>query len=60
MFGWFRAEAERASRSNRLSRSRSARQLGRQDLDRDLASEPRVPGPVDLAHPARAERLEIS
>ncbi len=27
-----------------------------QDLYRDLAAEPRVPRPLDLSHPARAER----
>ena len=30
----------------------------RQDLDRDLAPQPRVPRPIDLAHPPRAERRE--
>ena len=30
----------------------------RQDLDRDLAPEPRVLRPVDLPHPARADRRE--
>ena len=30
----------------------------RQNLDGDVAPEPRVPRPVDLAHPARAERGE--
>ena len=29
-----------------------------QDLDGDLAVEPRVPGPIDLPHPARAQRRE--
>jgi hypothetical protein len=28
------------------------------DLDRDLASEPRVPSPVDLSHTAPGERRE--
>ena len=32
------------------------RAVGRQDLDRHLAPEPRVPRPVHLSHPARAER----
>ena len=30
----------------------------RQDLDRDVAAEPRVAGAVDLAHPPRADRRE--
>ena len=38
--------------------SRVAGERRGQDLDRDLAPEPRVPGAVDLAHPARAERGE--
>ena len=29
---------------------------GRQHLDRDVAVEPRIVRPVDLAHPARAEQ----
>ena len=36
----------------------SAARPGGQDLDRDVASEPRVAGAVDLAHPACAELLE--
>jgi hypothetical protein len=28
------------------------------DLDRDLALQPRVPGPVDLSHPPRAQRCQ--
>ena len=39
-----------------LARLLGIRQSGRQDLDRHLAAEPRVPRPVDLSHPARAER----
>jgi hypothetical protein len=34
------------------------RQLGREDLDGDLATEPRVAGAVDLAHSAGAERRQ--
>jgi len=30
-------------------------ELFRQDLDRDVSREPRVPRPIDLAHSARAE-----
>src|SRR6185369_4915972 len=33
-------------------------ELRREDLDRDLASEPRVARAVDLAHSSRAERRE--
>ena len=58
MLGWFRAEAARASFSNRLRRSGSEDNAGRQDLDRDVALKPRVPGPVDLSHPAGAERAQ--
>ena len=58
MLGWFRAEADRASFSKRLRRSWSDGQRLRQHLDRHLAPEPRVPRPVHLAHPARAERRE--
>ena len=35
-----------------------AGELVGQDLDRDVALQPRVARPVDLAHPARAERGE--
>ena len=34
------------------------RELGRQDLDRDLATEPGVARTVDFAHAARSERRE--
>ena len=55
MLGWFRAEAARASVSKRARRSASRASSGRQDLDRDVAREPRVARPVHLAHAARAE-----
>jgi hypothetical protein len=29
--------------------------LGRQDLDRDFTSEPRIPRPIDFTHPARTK-----
>src|SRR5262249_13671600 len=35
-----------------------SRQAFREDLDRDLASETRVPRAVDLSHPSGAERCE--
>ena len=37
-----------------------ASDVARQDLDRDRAIEPRVAGPVDLAHAARADLGRIS
>ena len=58
MLGWFRADADRASFSKRLQPLRIRGQRLRQDLDRHLAREPRVPRPVDLPHPARAERRD--
>jgi hypothetical protein len=33
-----------------------AREERRENLDRDLATQLRVPGPVDLAHPARTNQ----
>ena len=47
----------RASRSNRASRSASAAKPSRQDLDRDLAAQPRVARAIHLAHAAFAEEL---
>src|SRR5205814_3857177 len=41
-----------------LQPSRVRRQPGRQDLDRDLALKPRVPGPVNLSHPASPEQAQ--
>jgi hypothetical protein len=37
---------------------RVARECRREDFQRDLASERRVLGPIDLAHPARSKRAE--
>ena len=59
MFGWFSAagrlrlplEPPQAIRS-------SADERRRQHLDRDVAFEPGIARPVDLAHAARAERRE--
>ena len=45
---------------NAPSASGSSATDRRQDLDRDVATEPRVPRAVDLAHAAGAERREIS
>ncbi len=55
MFGWFRAEAARAS----LSKRRTLRGVGRyalgQDLQGDVPRQARVPRAIDLSHAARAE-----
>ena len=58
MLGWFSADAERASRSNRSIRSASAATSPRKHLDGDDAPEPGVAGPVDLAHAAGADRRD--
>ena len=62
--GWRGCWDARARRPPGL-RARSARRVrfvrrepGRQDLDRDVAPEPRVARPVHLAHPAGAERRD--
>ena len=60
MLGWFRADADRASFSKRLTRVGIRRDLARQNLDRDLAPEPRVPRPPYLAHPAGPSGATIS
>ena len=57
MFEERSAEAARASVSNRARRSGVGLRLGRQELQRDLATEPGVLGEIDLAHPARPEPL---
>ena len=53
-----RRDGLRLAREAGESRARSPASLLGQDLDRDLAAQPRVARPVDLAHPARAERGE--
>ena len=58
MFGCESWEIVLASRSKRCAHVRSAEQVRRQHLDRDVAPEPRVAGAIDLAHPARAERRQ--
>ena len=55
MFGWLRAEAARASCTKRRAAAVVGEPLGGQDLDRDLAAEPRVAGAVHLAHASGAE-----
>ena len=53
---------ERGGRARLLFESlqalRVVREVGGKDLDRHVAPEARVIGPVDLSHPARAERRE--
>ena len=58
MFGWFSAAAARASCSNRWRRSASAENAIGQDLDRDVATQPRVARAVDVAHAARANQRD--
>ena len=58
MFGWFNAEAERASFSNRPQAVGVGGDRIGQHLNRDLAAQPCVPGPIDFFHPTRAERAE--
>ena len=52
MLGWFKADADRASFSKRFMRDASEDHLRRQHLDRHLATQPLVFGPVDLPHPS--------
>ena len=52
MFGWFSEARTCASRWNRARRSASAANDLGQDLDGDVAIEPRVAGAIDLAHAA--------
>ena len=58
MWGCESCEIVCASRSKRWRTSGDDERCGRQDLDRHRAVEPRVARPVDLAHPARAERRD--
>ena len=60
MFGWLRAAAARASRSNAAEAIGIVGERGGQDLDRDVAAEPRVARAIDLAHAAGAEGATIS
>ena len=57
MFGWFSEASTRASRSKRATRSGSSREGRGQDLDGDVAAEPRVARAVHLAHAAGAQQL---
>ena len=55
MLGWLSVASVCASRVKRASRSGSVANEFRQDLDRDVAIEPRVARAVDLTHSACAE-----
>ena len=58
MCGWFSEASSWASRWKRARRSGSAAKSSRQDLQRDVAIQPRVARAVDLAHAAGAERRQ--
>ena len=58
MCGWVRAEASRASRSNRVSHGAWPCILLAQELDRDLAVEAQILRAVDDTHAALAELVE--
>ena len=58
MLGWFSADAARASRWKRSSEEPSLRELGRQELQRDVAAEAGVLRLVDDAHPAAPETAD--
>ena len=55
MFGWDSAGDGLRLALEARERVRVLRQPLGQDLDRDRPAEPRVPRPVDLSHPARAQ-----
>ena len=59
MFAWFSAASVCASRANRATRSASAANI-REDLESDVAIEPRVAPFIDLAHSAGAMASMIS
>ena len=58
MFGWLSDEADLASSTKRRSALLVLDELGRQDLERDVALERLVLREVDLAHAAGAERAD--
>ena len=58
MFGWLSAEAARASRCEPLDGGGIAGSVGGQELQRHLAAEARVLGPVDDPHASAAEEIE--
>ena len=60
MFGCDSLATLIASRSNRASAAGIRREAGREDLDGDVAIEPRIARAIDLAHPACAELARIS
>ena len=55
MWGWLRDETALASRSKRARNCSLSARLRRQDLERDVAIEPRVLRAVDLAHAPGAD-----
>ena len=58
MFGWFSAASILRFALEARQAIRVARERIRQDLDRDVAIEPRVARAVHLAHPARAQQRQ--
>ena len=58
MFGWLRADAARASCSNRRRRSLSFVYDSREKFQRHLAIEPFVLGQVNLTHSATTDERE--
>ena len=57
MWGWFKLETARASRSNLCARFGIAGYVRWQDFDGNGAIEPGISGLVDLSHPAFADFL---
>ena len=60
MCGWFSAEAACASCTKPAAAVVVRRRDRREDLDRDLAVQTRIPRAIDLAHAARADQRERS
>ena len=56
MFAWFSAATARASRSKRRTPLGVGANSGGQDLDGDVAAQPRIVGSIHLAHAAGAEQ----
>ena len=59
MLGWFSEASVRASRRKRARRSGSLANVGRQNLDRDVAAELAVVRAIHLAHAASASGERI-
>ena len=58
MWGWFSAEAARASRWNRFKASRSRQTSSERNLSATAAAQPGVLGLIDNPHPAAPELLD--